>query len=138
MQCAVAARAARGESMSGSIDNRKVIAVICVILAFVSVCGMLYQIKLYKMLGDYTVAADSQPSFSWVDSREYETVSVTDTANVTVKGDTYILNTKSCKIHKPDCQYAVNADPKNKQTIVTDNIDEYYLIGYTSCSKCLP
>ena len=66
MQCAVAARAARGESMSGSIDNRKVIAVICVILAFVSVCGMLYQIKLYKMFGDYTVAADcSRPFLGW-------------------------------------------------------------------------
>lgn len=124
--------------MSGNIDNRKVIAVICMILAFACVCVMLYQIKIYKMFGAYTAAANSQPSVSWVDSREPETAAVTDTSNATVKGETYILNTKSCKIHKPDCPYVANTDPKNKQVIVSENIDEYYIIGYTSCSKCLP
>ena len=135
---AAVVRVTGSESMSGNIDNRKVIAVICIILAFASVCVMLYQIKIYKMFGAYTAAVNLQPSVSWVNGAEAKPVSATDAANVTAKGETYILNTKSCKIHKPDCPYIANTDPKNKQVIVSENIDEYYIIGYTSCSKCLP
>jgi len=124
--------------MSGNIDNKKVMTAICILLAFVSVFIMLYQIKIYKAFVSYSVEAKAPVSVSWVETSGAVTVPVTDTENATVKGETYVINTKTGKIHRPDCSYAVNMNESNKQVIVTDNINEYYLNGYTSCSKCLP
>lgn len=136
---ALAANAIRGDKMSDkkNIDNRKIIAVMCVVLAFLSVFIMLRQVKIYKGINESNASDNSDVSVSWVDGGEAVSITATDAPNVTVQADMYVLNTNSKKIHKPDCQYAKNMDDKNKQVIFCDNIDEYYLKGYTSCSKCL-
>lgn len=136
---ALAANAIRGDKMSDkkNIDNRKIIAVMCVTLAFLSVFIMLRQVKIYKEINESNASDNSDVSVSWVDGGEAVSITATDAPNVTVQADMYVLNTNSKKIHKPDCQYAQNMDDKNKQVIFCDNIDEYYLKGYTSCSKCL-
>lgn len=136
---ALAANAIRGDKMSDkkNIDNRKIIAVMCVSLAFLSVFIMLRQVKIYKGINESNASDNSDVSVSWVDGGEAVSITATDAPNVTVQADMYVLNTNSKKIHKPDCQYAQNMDDKNKQVIFCDNIDEYYLKGYTSCSKCL-
>lgn len=138
MSFVAGARGTGSDGMSEKINNRKIIAIISVILAFASVCVMLGQIKIYKSFASYAASENTTADVSWINSADITVPTATDAQNVTVKGETYILNTKSCKIHKPDCPYVANTDPKNKQVIVTDNIDEYYIIGYTSCSKCLP
>lgn len=136
---ALAANAIRGDKMSDkkNIDNRKIIAVMCVALAFLSVFIMLRQVKIYKGINESNTSDNSDVSVSWVDGGEAVSITATDAPNVTAQADMYVLNTNSKKIHKPDCQYAKNMDDKNKQVIFCDNIDEYYLKGYTSCSKCL-
>lgn len=136
---ALAANAIRGDKMSDkkNIDNRKIIAVMRVALAFLSVFIMLRQVKIYKGINESNTSDNSDVSVSWVDGGEAVSITATDAPNVTVQADMYVLNTNSKKIHKPDCQYAQNMDDKNKQVIFCDNIDEYYLKGYTSCSKCL-
>lgn len=135
----LAANAIRGDKMSDkkNIDNRKIIAVMCVALAFLSVFIMLRQVKIYKGINESNASDNSDVSVSWVDGGEAVSITATDAPNVTVQADMYVLNISSKKIHKPDCQYAKNMDDKNKQVIFCDNIDEYYLKGYTSCSKCL-
>ena len=120
-----------------NIDNRKIIAVMYVALAFLSVFIMLRQVKIYKGLNESNASDNSAVSVSWVDGGEAVSITATDAPNVTAQADMYVLNTNSKKIHKPDCQYAKNMDDKNKQVIFCDNIDEYYLKGYTSGSKCL-
>lgn len=50
--------------------------------------------------------------------------------------NTYVLNTKSKKIHKPTCRYAQSMSEENKQTIVLQNADELLKDGYSYCKVC--
>lgn len=50
---------------------------------------------------------------------------------------TYILNTSSQKIHKPDCTYAKNIAEHNRQEY-TGSMDELLAQGYTACGTCKP
>lgn len=69
---ALAANVIRGDKMSDkkNIDNRKIIAVMCVVLAFLSVFIMLRQVKIYKEINESNTSDNSDVSVSWVDGGE--------------------------------------------------------------------
>ncbi len=48
---------------------------------------------------------------------------------------TYILNTRSLKIHKPSCSYISKMSENNKNEYKGD-INDLYDIGYTTCGNC--
>lgn len=51
-------------------------------------------------------------------------------------GNTYVLNTKSKKIHKPTCRYAQSMSEENKQTVSQKSTDELLNEGYSYCKVC--
>ncbi|MEE0928909.1 MAG: DNA/RNA non-specific endonuclease [Acutalibacteraceae bacterium] len=53
------------------------------------------------------------------------------------QGEKYILNTKSKKIHTPNCGYVQDINAENKSEY-QGNIDNLVDQGYTSCKKCNP
>ncbi len=50
---------------------------------------------------------------------------------------TYVLNTSSKKIHKPDCRYAESMSEANKE-VFTGDIQQKISDGYTVCGTCNP
>ncbi len=50
---------------------------------------------------------------------------------------TYVLNKKSMKFHRPDCEGAINMAAKNREEY-TGSRKELLLDGYTPCPVCLP
>lgn len=50
---------------------------------------------------------------------------------------TYVLNTNTKKIHKPECGSAADTAPKNKKT-VQESIETLKNQGYECCKRCLP
>ena len=51
------------------------------------------------------------------------------------QSDTYILNTRSKKIHHPDCPSVAKMSPKNKKEY-KGNIQDLLKQGYTKCGNC--
>ena len=50
---------------------------------------------------------------------------------------TYVLNTNSRRIHKPECQYAIDMKPENRY--YTDlPLAEIMMQGYAACQICQP
>jgi DNA-entry nuclease len=50
---------------------------------------------------------------------------------------TYVLNTNSHKIHRPDCKSVQDIKPQNKQ-ITDEDIDVLIQQGYSPCGSCHP
>ena len=61
----------------------------------------------------------------------------TDTESATEETNTYILNTGTKKIHKPDCSAAKNTNEANKREY-TGDIDSLLAQGYLKCGICKP
>lgn len=70
------------------------------------------------------------------DSKEKQNNDSNDTSKSSVKG-TYVLNTKSKKIHRPDCSSVKQMSDKNRQD-VTDTLDDLISQGYEPCQRCNP
>lgn len=112
---------------------------------------MINQFSLHKQLEKVQINSQlsTQPQISWFEETNIVTSSeislpVTQAYsqnNTSAKvnygqGKTYVINKNSKKIHSPGCQYAKNMNEENKETIVTDNLSEYFDKGYSVCSKC--
>ena len=52
--------------------------------------------------------------------------------------NTYVLNTSSKKIHKPECSFVDRTKEENKKTVELNEtqLNEYKNDGYTMCSTC--
>lgn len=73
---------------------------------------------------------EPEPDYTWQPEPEPEPVQ-TWTPAVTV---TYVLNTNSKKIHKPDCNDVAKIKPENYAT--TDDPETWLSWGYTNCGHC--
>ena len=49
----------------------------------------------------------------------------------------YVLNVKSLKFHRPDCQSVEDMKPKNRQDYAGSR-DELIAVGYAPCKRCNP
>ncbi len=56
----------------------------------------------------------------------------------TKQGKTYVINTSSKKIHKPDCSFIARTKEENKKTVVLsdEQLKEYINNGYQICKTC--
>lgn len=79
-----------------------------------------------------------EPEYTESETRESETPESGSTAGV-VRGElkTYVLNTSSKKIHRPDCTSVSKMSEKNKEE-VQDTLPHLLKEGYTICGICNP
>ena len=56
----------------------------------------------------------------------------------TKQGKTYVINTSSKKIHKPDCSFIARTKEENKKTVVLsdEQLKEYINNGHQICKTC--
>lgn len=86
---------------------------------------------------DYATGDSSGPEFTGNSGKSTsgEIPIIEDTA--ASESTTYILNTSSLKIHKPDCDSVAKINDKNKKEY-TGNKEELLKQGYTTCKSCNP
>ena len=82
--------------------------------------------------GDNALAGDEIPTKAPDDDEKTDK----DTDNSTEE-KSYVLNTGTKKIHRPDCSSVEDMKPENKKEY-TGSIDELYAQGYTACKSCDP
>lgn len=120
--------------------REKAAVAVCICAAMLSVLIMINQIRLTERTKAVlqTHSAESQTetevwfgSPSAIDTKAPET-----TAAVTVRGNAYIINGSSKKIHSPNCRYVQNINPENSIELVTDTLNELFESGYSRCSAC--
>ena len=90
---------------------------------------------------DYATGDSSGPEFTGSKdntksvSGEIPIANDNDSSNISV--ETYIVNTASKKIHKPDCESIDKISEKNKKTYIGSK-EELLEQGYTACKTCRP
>lgn len=85
-------------------------------------------ILILSLIGNTVVFADINPNAQY----GFDTY---DTPEQQVTTDTYVLNTKSHKIHYPSCRSAKKIKPENYSTTSVD-INTLSAQGYTKCGQC--
>jgi hypothetical protein len=66
---------------------------------------------------------------------ELPSVSETEPEETEVPSE-YVLNTKTKKIHLPNCRYAVDMNEENKSTFEGEDLSGLINEGYTKCGTC--
>lgn len=125
--------------MEKMTKREKIIACLMSIVAICSVAVMASQLSSMKRLEDFKQAAavTAPVTINWYEpSTGISSDGESQTKEYLPVGETYIINTKSKKIHSPDCQYAQNIADENKQEISSDELSKYADNGYSVCSKC--
>ena len=87
---------------------------------------------------DYATGNSSGPEFTGSKENTKSTsgeIPIVNNNNINV--ETYIVNTASKKIHKPDCESVDKINEKNKKTYI-GNKEELLEQGYTTCKTCRP
>ncbi|MBO5435453.1 DNA/RNA non-specific endonuclease [bacterium] len=80
------------------------------------------------------IGIDYATGESWINSDTNASTDSDVTDNTT---STYVLNTKSMKIHMPDCQFAKQISEYNRSEY-TGDIDTLFEKGYSGCGSCDP
>ncbi len=119
------------------INGKKIIMYISTVIAFLSVGLMLTQLKMSMELHSIIYATTVPFTSVAEDDLKGESLVQENADNKNPTEKTYVINLSSKKIHLPDCQYAQTIDEENKITVKVKNLNDYYLSGYTSCTKCL-
>lgn len=140
---------------------KKIVLIVCAIVAVASVVALIMEIKISKSFNDFknVVAAQSQTeSFSWYEennnndeiitftipqtqnsignAQSTEAASLDNTYNNSQGSNHYILNKNSKKIHSQDCKFAQSIKQNNRVDITTDDLSQLFNDGYTVCSNC--
>ena len=73
--------------------------------------------------------------YNWQESEKIGSEIDIESTEAEQKGDTYILNTSSMKIHKTTCGTGKLMLPENRRVYVGD-IEDLLINGYTKCGNC--
>ena len=94
--------------------------------------GICFNIYAYNNQPEITI--DYATGDNWLST---EAPTNNTTGNTNSNSNTYVLNIKSKKIHKPDCSGLKNTKEENKQTF-TGDIQTLLDEGYEKCKTCKP
>ena len=94
--------------------------------------GICFNIYAYNNQPEITI--DYATGDNWFST---EAPTNNTTGNTNSNSNTYVLNIKSKKIHKPDCSGLKNTKEENKQTF-TGDIQTLLDEGYEKCKTCKP
>lgn len=94
--------------------------------------GICFNVYVYNNQPEITI--DYATGDNWLST---EAPSSNSNNSTTESTNTYVLNTNSKKIHKPDCSGLKNTKEENKQTY-TGDIQTLLNQGYQKCKTCKP
>lgn len=120
--------------------REKAAVAVCICAAMLSVLIMINQIRLTErteaVLQAQTAESQTETEIWFGSPSAIDTQAPETTAAATVRGNAYVINGSSKKIHSPNCRYVQNINSENSIELVTDTLDELLMGGYSRCSAC--
>ncbi len=87
---------------------------------------------------DITDKNDSNGNTEPTNDLTYQQTETSENITNNSQNTTYVINTSSKKIHKPDCSFVVRTKEENKKTVTLseDELKEYINNGHELCKTC--